>query len=337
MEDLQKSGVGKLDGVPDGEKRTYTVSSPEAGTRLDVYLSTRTAAPSRAQVARAIDGGLVMVNGRAAKASYRVRGGDEIVFCVLEPEPTTVEPEDLPLKVFYEDPHLIVVDKPAGMVVHPAAGNRRGTLVNALLHHCRDLAGIGGVLRPGIVHRLDRDTSGLIVVAKTDQAHAALVGQFRDRKVKKHYQALVYGDMVGEEGTIDLAVGRHPVDRKKMSVHSRRGKEALTRWRVLGRFGSVTLLDVAIMTGRTHQIRVHLNTIGHPVVGDRVYGRAKSPRDVGDPALRRRLLGFSRQALHAAFLAFDHPVQGLRMEFVSPLPGDMAELLVFLRSREDVT
>ncbi|MCX7634655.1 MAG: RluA family pseudouridine synthase [Syntrophales bacterium] len=321
--------VRSAKGTP--ERRSYRVGPDEGGARLDVYLHNRAPCPSRAQVAKAIGGGLVTVNGRAVKASYRVRPGDEVVFQVPVPEPSTVEPEDLPLVVLYEDPHILVVDKPAGMVVHPAVGNRRGTLVNALLYHCRDLAGVGGVLRPGIVHRLDRDTSGLLVVAKTDQAHAALVGQFREREVKKIYQAFVYGDLAGDEGTVDLAVGRHPVDRKRMSVHSRRGREALTRWRVAERFGVATLLDVAIMTGRTHQIRVHLHAIGHPVVGDRVYGRAKPWRGVDDPVYRR-LRGVARQALHAATIAFTHPLRGDRMEFHAPLPADLMDLLVFLRS-----
>ncbi len=215
------------------------------------------------------------------------------------------------------------------MVVHPAAGNYSGTLVNALLFHCRSLSGIGGVMRPGIVHRLDKGTSGLMVVAKSDEAHRHLSEQFKNRLVSKHYTALVHGNLREDEGIVDAPVGRHPVERKKMSTKSRRGKEALTRWKVLERFGAFTLLEAKIDTGRTHQIRVHLGSLGHPVVGDSVYGGSK--RTVEAPAMRAALKKLTRQALHAGRLSFIHPVTEQAMSFESPLPADMAEVIRFLR------
>jgi 23S rRNA pseudouridine1911/1915/1917 synthase len=226
-----------------------------------------------------------------------------------------------------------VIDKPAGMVVHPAAGHSGGTLVNALLHHCRDLSGIGGVLRPGIVHRLDKGTSGLLVVAKSDEVHRGLSAQFKRHEVKKDYLALVYGDPKTDGGRIEAAVGRHPTDRKRMSTQSRRGRTAVTIWRVRERYGVAALLEVDIETGRTHQIRVHLTDLGYPVVGDRVYGGAGRIRTVGDPAARSRMKALDRQALHAWRLAFTHPVTAEKMKFSSPLPEDVAGLCAFLRKR----
>jgi 23S rRNA pseudouridine1911/1915/1917 synthase len=232
--------------------------------------------------------------------------------------------------VVYEDNSLLVIDKPAGLVVHPAAGNYRGTLVNALLFHCQDLSGIGGVRRPGIVHRLDKGTSGLMVVAKSDAAHQGLAAQFKKHEVKKTYGTLVYGDLAGETGVIDAPVGRDRLDRKKMSTRSRRGKEALTYWHVCERYGGVTLLRVDIETGRTHQIRVHLTHVGHPLVGDAVYGGVKMVKAVADPAVRERLKTMRRPALHASRLNFTHPVTGRLLSFSSPLPEDMASLCDFL-------
>ena len=243
-------------------------------------------------------------------------------------------PEAIPLTILYEDSSLLVIDKPAGMVVHPAAGHAGGTLVNALLHHCRDLSGIGGVLRPGIVHRLDKGTSGLLVAAKSDAAHWGLAGQFKRHEVKKTYLALVYGNPRADGGRIEAAVGRHPTDRKKMSTQSRRGRDAVSLWRVRERFGpAALLLEVDIETGRTHQIRVHLTDLGYPVVGDRVYGGAGRIRSVEDAAIRSRMKELDRQALHAWRLSFIHPVTGEALSFSSPLPEDIASLCAFLKER----
>jgi len=314
-------------------ERRFTVAPEEAGVRLDVLLAGRETGLSRARIQRLVSEGLAAVNGRPARAGRRVKAGDAVAICIPALKPAAVQAEAIPLKVLYEDPFLLVVDKPAGMVVHPAAGHPGGTLVNALLHHCRDLSGIGGELRPGIVHRLDKDTSGLLIVAKSDAAHRGLAGQFKRREVKKTYQALVYGDPKAEGGRVEAPVGRHPTDRKRMSARSGRGKEAATVWRVRERFGVAALLEVDIQTGRTHQIRVHLTEIGHPVVGDGVYGGAGRIRTVGDPAARAAMRALERQALHAWRLSFTHPETGEMLQFTSPLPEDMAGLCSFLRER----
>jgi 23S rRNA pseudouridine1911/1915/1917 synthase len=277
--------------------------------------------------------GRVWVNDRPAKVGRKIRAADHIVIFIPAAKPSGVAAEEIPLAILYEDASLLVIDKPAGMVVHPAPGHPAGTLVNALLHHCRDLSGIGGVLRPGIVHRLDKDTSGLVVAAKSDAAHRGLAGQFKRHEVGKTYQALVYGDPRNEEGRIEAAVGRHPTDRKRMSTQSRRGRSAVSLWRVRERFGCAALLEVSIETGRTHQIRVHLAELGHPVVGDRLYGGAGRSRTVGDVEIRTRIKAMERQALHAWRLGFTHPLTGEPLRFISPLPEDMADLCAFLRER----
>jgi 23S rRNA pseudouridine1911/1915/1917 synthase len=310
----------------------FTVSVNEGGMRLDVFLARQDIALSRSQAQRLIDEKKVRVNDGTEKASFKLRPGDTVILAQEAPKDYHVLPEDIPLSIVYEDPSIVVVDKPAGMVVHPAAGHFQGTLVNALLHHCRDLSGIGGFLRPGIVHRLDKDTSGLIVVAKSDSAHQELAKQFKEHLVRKIYKALVFGDMEGDEGIIDSPVGRHPVDRKIMSTKSRRGKEALTRWNVAERYGILTLLDVEIETGRTHQIRVHLHSAGHPVLGDNVYGNsAKRLQNIHEPLLRSKLREMKRQALHAWKLEFHHPATRQHLQFVSHLPRDMERVCVFLR------
>lgn len=313
----------------EGSQAHYRVGRDEQGLRLDVYLSRRDPALSRSQARRLIDDGDALVDGKAARASHRLRTGETVSLRKPPPVPSEIVPEEIPLDIGYEDDAILVVDKPAGMVVHPAAGNFRGTLVNALQFHCRHLSGIGGVMRPGIVHRLDKGTSGLMVIAKSDEAHRHLSEQFKRRLVSKHYTALVHGNVRQDEGVVDAPVGRHPVERKKMSTASRRGKAALTRWRVLERFGAVTLLEAKIETGRTHQIRVHLSALGHPIVGDSVYGGSK--RIVESPALRAALKKLSRQALHAGRLSFAHPVTGKEMTFESAPPEDMAEVIDFLR------
>jgi 23S rRNA pseudouridine1911/1915/1917 synthase len=309
----------------------YIVSSHEAGLRLDIFLSQKGLGLSRSQIKKYIDDYLVRVNHTDAKVGYRLKQEDHVQISMREPVIYHVLPEDIPLAVVYEDQHLIVIDKPAGIVVHPAAGNYEGTMVNAILHHCKDLSGIGGILRPGIVHRLDKDTSGLLVVAKSDEAHQGLGGQFKRHEVRKTYKALVYGNPKDEEGIIDAPVGRHPVDRKKMSTRSRRSKEALTRWWVHERYGVATLLSVNIVTGRTHQIRVHLTALGYPVVGDSLYGSPKRANAVEDPLVRSRLKSMKRQALHAGEIGFVHPITRQNVAFSSPLPDDIAELCNFLR------
>ena len=315
----------------EGSHAQYMVGQDEQGLRLDVYLSRRDPTLSRSQARRLIDDGDALVDGKAVRASHRLRTGEKVSLRKPPPVPSEIVPEEIPLDIRFEDDAILVVDKPAGMVVHPAAGNFRGTLVNALQFHCRSLSGIGGVMRPGIVHRLDKGTSGLMVIAKSDEAHRHLSEQFKRRLVSKHYTALVHGNVRQDEGVVDAPVGRHPVERKKMSTASRRGKAALTRWRVLERFGAFTLLAAKIETGRTHQIRVHLSALGHPVVGDSVYGGSK--RLVESPALRAVLKKLSRQALHAGRLSFAHPVTGKEMTFESSPPEDMAEVIRVLREK----
>jgi len=298
------------------------VSPEEAGIRIDRYLTSVLAGHSRSQIQRLIKDGKVTVAGRAVPANRVVRGGDAVGIEIPEPTSAAPEPEDLDLDIVYQDSDLIVVNKPAGMVVHPAAGHAKGTLVNALLHEVDDLSGIGGELRPGIVHRLDRGTSGLMVVAKNDRAHAELARQFHDREVEKEYVALVWG-VVQAGRRIDLPIGRDPADRKKMSARARRARSAATRITAALHIPGVTLIHVAIATGRTHQIRVHLSEIGHPIVGDAAYGglRRRVPGDL------RPVLGLDRPFLHAGRLVFHHPSDGRKMEFEAPLPRDLQTLL----------
>jgi 23S rRNA pseudouridine1911/1915/1917 synthase len=250
---------------------------------------------------------------------------------VPAPAPAEPQPEDIPLRIVHEDAALLVLDKPAGLVVHPGAGTSSGTLVNALLARVRDLSGVGGVLRPGIVHRLDRGTSGLLLVAKSDEAHRALARQFANRTVEKEYLAVVLGVPARSSGEIDAPIGRDPVHRRRMSVRAPRGRAARTSWSVEERFDGAALLRVRIHTGRTHQIRVHLASIGHPVAGDPLYGGTRTPPSRGAAALEA-LSSLARPALHAARLAFTHPSSGARLVFEAPLPADLAGLLDSLRS-----
>ncbi len=314
----------------------FIVAPHEAGSRLDTYLSLRDLGLSRSQIKKFIDEKLVRVNSIYTRVSHRLRSGDIVEITRREPVACSALPQDIPLAITYEDKHILVLDKPSGMVVHPAAGHAENTIVNAILHHCQDLSGIGGTLRPGIVHRLDKGTSGLLVVAKSDAAHEGLAGQFKRHEVKKTYKALVWGNPRENQGVIELPLGRHPIDRKKMSTRSRRGKEAITHWRVHERFGIATMLDVDIVTGRTHQIRVHLSALGHPVVGDTVYGSAKKADNVPNTSVRSKLKAMKRQALHATRIGFVHPVTLQEMILTSPLPDDMAELSDFLRRHTQV-
>jgi 23S rRNA pseudouridine1911/1915/1917 synthase len=285
---------------------------------------------SRSQIQRLIKDRQVSVDGKDAKPNQPVKAGQVITLEVAEPIDPIPLPEALPLPIVYQDEDLIVVDKPAGMVVHPAAGHATGTLVNALLHHVDDLSGIGGEKRPGIVHRLDRGTSGLMVVAKRDSAHEELSRQFHDREVEKEYFALVWG-VVAAGRRIDAPIGRDPANRKKMSARSRRSREAVTRIIRAEQIRVLTLLQVAIYTGRTHQIRVHLSAIGHPVVGDPLYGgvHRRVPGDL------RAVTRLDRPFLHAARLVFKHPRDGRRMEFASELPPDLQRVLDELREKRD--
>lgn len=287
------------------------VQEEEAG-RLDLYVARHSPDVSRSRAHRLIEDGLVTVNGRAAKPSRPLQRGDRVVVRLPPPLPLDLEPEAIPLSVVYEDDDLLVVDKPAGLAVHPGAGRSRHTLVNALLARCPDLAGVGGVLRPGIVHRLDKDTSGLLLVAKNDRAHAALSRQLKERTVEKGYLALVTGRLEPGEGVIEGAIGRDPRNRKRMAVVEG-GRPARTAYRVRERLRDCTFVEVTPSTGRTHQIRVHLAAVGHPVVGDAVYGRPSA------------LVG--RQFLHACRLGFRHPADGRPLLFESPLPPDLQQAL----------
>lgn len=309
----------------------FTVSRDNSGQRLDVFLAQNEAVLSRSQVKRAVEEGDVMVNGMTPKVSQRLKEGDIISYNLKPAKEAVATAQDIHLDIIYEDNAIIVVNKPAGMVVHPAPGNPENTLVNALLFHCHDLSGIGGVVRPGIVHRLDKGTSGLIVAAKTDDAHRNISAQFENHDVHKTYQALVWGDVKGTTGEIVLPVGRHATNRKKMSTKSKRGKAALTLWKVRERYGIATLLDVEIKTGRTHQIRVHLSDRGYSVIGDGVYGSSSKSRAINDPVLKTRLKALNRQALHAAKLSFLHPLNGERVVFTAQMPQDMADLCDRLR------
>jgi 23S rRNA pseudouridine1911/1915/1917 synthase len=304
----------------------FRVPDSESGARLDQFLVGVVPDHSRSQIQRLIKEGLVRLDGRPARPNTPVRPGDRIFVDVPPPKNATPASQPLPIDIVYEDADLVVVNKAAGMVVHPAAGHADGTLVNALLHHIEDLSGIGGERRPGIVHRLDRGTSGLMVVAKNDVTHAELTRQFHDREVEKEYVALVWG-VVQAGRRIDAPIGRDPVHRQKMSARARRARSAVTRVTRAEHLRGVTLLQVAIATGRTHQIRVHLSAIGHPIVGDGLYGgtRRHQPGDL------RALRHLERPFLHAARLAFTHPSDDRRMEFTSPLPDDLQAVLDELR------
>lgn len=302
--------------------RRVLVDDENEGDRLDSFLAALLPDQSRSQLQRLIRDGHVGGPVKNLRASTIVRAGQEYTLEIPAPAPATPAPEDLPLRIVFEDPDIVVLDKPAGMVVHPAAGHSGGTLVNALLHHVKDLSGVGGELRPGIVHRLDRGTSGLMVVAKHDRAHQELSRQFRDREVEKEYVALVWG-VVHAGRRIDAPIGRDDKDRQKMSTRARRARSAVTRVTWARHFRGVSLLKVAIATGRTHQIRVHLSAIGHPIVGDVKYGgvRRRVPLDL-KPVLR-----LERPFLHATRLSFTHPGDGRRVDFDSPLPVDLESVI----------
>ncbi|WP_379161274.1 RluA family pseudouridine synthase [Paenibacillus sp. sgz5001063] len=299
----------------------WTVAGENARERIDKYITESWEEEvSRSQVQLWISGGHVTVNGSPVKANYKLNEGDVVGVTVPEAEVTDLIAEDIPLEVAYEDSDVIVVNKPRGMVVHPAVGHPSGTLVNALMYHCKDLSGINGEIRPGIVHRIDKDTSGLIMAAKNDAAHASLAAQLKEHTVTRRYIAVVHGNLSHDQGTVDAPIGRDPHDRKLYTVTEKNSKRSVTHFTVLERLGDYTLLELQLETGRTHQIRVHMKFIGHPLVGDPIYGRSKGTTMNG-------------QALHAAILGFVHPSSGEYMEYSAPIPADMEELLFALRSR----
>jgi 23S rRNA pseudouridine1911/1915/1917 synthase len=294
----------------------------QSEARLDMWLASVVPDHSRSRWQSLIKEGRVTVNGAPCKANQKIRAGDRAEWSIPDPAPAAPQPEEIALEVLYEDKHMIVINKPAGLVVHPAVGNETGTLVNALLHHCTDLTGIGGEIRPGIVHRLDKDTSGVMVVAKNEAAMADLARQFKERDTAKEYLTIVWGVPYGKRGTIETTIGRHPVHRKKMAANVRHGRDAVSHFDVQEAFGEVaSLVRVKIDTGRTHQIRVHMAHIKHPVIGDTVYGRG-----------RASTIKAGRQMLHAAQLSLNHPKSGKRMTFDAPLPEDMEALLAVLRT-----
>ncbi len=296
----------------------------EAGQRLDAYLANQVVGLSRTRAQKLIEEGAVQVNAiPCMDKNYRLLSADRVLVTVPDPKPYLIKAEPISLKVVYEDRDLLVIDKPRGMVVHPAPGHQEGTLVNALLHHCTDLSGIGGVARPGIVHRLDKDTTGLLIVAKNDFTHQALAGQLKERCLRREYLALVHGLLTPLSGRINAPIGRHPVHRKKMAVIPG-GREAISCYRVLATVHRFSLLQVSLESGRTHQVRVHMAFLGHPVVGDPVYGRSTA---VTPPPLSQG------QALHARRIAFIHPRTKRPMEFTAPLPRDFREGLRYLRER----
>lgn len=301
------------------------VQKAESGERLDTFLANTTSI-TRSQIQRLIEKGDVFVNEMHFSQNYRVKINDFITINIAEDKNEGLIPEPARLDILYKDEHLVVVNKPAGMVVYPAAGHRQGTLMNALYYYCGKLATVGGPLRPGVVHRLDKDTSGVMVVALDDKSYYDLAEQFKERTINRKYIALIYGNLKGDEGEIALRIGRSESDRKKMSTRVNKGKEAVTRWKVKENFRGAMLMEIKLGTGRTHQIRVHFASIGHPVLGDRTYGKKV------DISVRPgKKISFPRQMLHAELLGFIHPVTGRYLEFTGPLPEDMAQKIREIR------
>ena len=312
--------------------REFCFERGRPAERLDSFLCSCLPELTRSQVKKLIDDGLVRIAASPVKAGLKLKGGEAISVMLPPPQPTSTTPQAIPLQILFEDRHLIVIDKPAGLVVHPAPGHADGTLVNALLHHCQDLSGIGGELRPGIVHRLDKDTSGVMVATKDDATHNDLARQFKAHTIHRRYVALVHGLLETDTGTVDAAIGRHPTQRKKMSAQPRAGRRAVTHWRVLCRYPNsrLTLVELRLETGRTHQIRVHMSSLNHPVAGDPVYGGQQRIAQLRDVTLRNMLKGLGRQALHAKVLGFRHPQLEDYLEFESAIPGDMQSIIDYL-------
>lgn len=292
------------------------------GERIDRFLSGNLEDLSRSYIQKLMKDGRILVNGKPVKANYKLSAGDEICVSVPEPETLDIQPENIPLDILYEDDDILVVNKPKGMVVHPSPGHYSHTLVNAALYHCgENLSGINGVIRPGIVHRIDMDTTGSLLICKNDRSHQILAEQLKEHSITRRYHAVVYGNFKEERGTVNAPIGRHPVDRKKMSTKSSSGRPAVTHYRVLERFGNYTYIECELETGRTHQIRVHMSSIGHPILGDAVYGPAKCP------------FNLEGQTLHAKILGIRHPSTGEYMEFDAPLPEYFVSLLNLLRKQ----
>lgn len=319
------------DSSSDNTTASFSVSEADAGTRLDAYLAAHIDGWSRARLQRLIEAGDVLVNSKLAKASYKVAAKDEVEVELTPAPGGNFTPENIPLEIVFEDEHVIVIDKPAGLIVHPAAGVHSGTLANALAYHFQQLSNAGSI-RPGIVHRLDKDTSGLMVVAKTESAHENLSDQFRAREVFKSYIALVYG-VVKKEGRIEQPIARDPRNRTRMAIVPG-GRGALSLYKIRRSYDSFTLLDVELKTGRTHQIRIHLSWLKHPVVGDELYGGGRD-NNVQDVRLRAQIRKLKRQFLHAEQLSFRHPQTGEQMKFVAPLPAELVHLLDELETRRE--
>lgn len=301
------------------EQFAYQIGPEEDDERLDKWMSSAIADLSRSYIQKCIKDNQVLINGKPQKASYRLKVDDEIVFHIPQAMEPAIEAENIPLSILYEDPDLLIVDKPKGMVVHPAPGHYSGTLVNAVMYHCRDnLSGINGVLRPGIVHRIDRDTTGSLIICKNDHAHNSIAEQLKEHTITRKYRAIVHGVIDAEEGTVNAPIGRDPKDRKKMAINEQNGKPAITHYKVLRRFQEYTYIECQLETGRTHQIRVHMSSIGHPLLGDEVYSQRKSPY---------HLCG---QTLHAMVIGFIHPSSGEYLEITAPLPDYFDHLLCIL-------
>lgn len=315
-----------------GSRKQLCFPVERATERLDCFLAESLPELSRSQLKKLIDSQQISIAGGPVKAGLKLKGGELIEVILPEPETIAAHPEAIPLNILYEDQDLIVIDKSPGMVVHPAAGHAQGTLVNALLHHCTDLSGIGGELRPGIVHRIDKDTSGVLVATKNDRSHQGLAAQFKKHSVTRRYLALVHGQVQNVQGTVDRPIGRHSTDRKKMSSQTRQGKRAVTHWKVLKRFDvdRLTLVELSLETGRTHQIRVHFAEMNLPLVGDPLYSSRSRINAINDLALRRLIEKLPGQALHAAVLGFSHPLSGAYLEFSGEIPEAFRAVLDYL-------
>lgn len=306
------------------------ITAENSGQRLDAFLAAAIPELTRSAVQRLIEQGQVLLDGKVVKASHKLSAGEQVAVTIPAPEPASAVAENIDLEILFEDADVIVVNKAAGMTVHPGAGVNSGTLVNALLGHCSDLSGIGGEVRPGIVHRIDKDTTGILVAAKNDAAHEGLARQFSEHTVKRVYHALIFGSPRTDKGKIEGIIGRHPVDRKKMSGKARHGRAAVTHWQVIARYPEVTLLKLKLETGRTHQIRVHLSETGYPLLGDSVYGGDARLGNVKDAKLKSLVRELGRQALHAKVLGFIHPRTGEYIEFTTDLPEDMQRIIDYL-------